>query len=242
MRYAVVSGAVSAAVVAALLVAPAPVDAHVHAEGAVGHPPFARAVLTPHGPRSRLRVDDGRVVVSAGAWALPDRNRREVFYRQGATPSRAQTSCATWVRRSGPNVQEGLAVRIRNDRGRVRAITLTKNVEFGLHWVFNVLTWDSARAGDPWRRVGQFDMSRVVGRSAHRLAPLPWRVCLRVTGRAVAFKVWLPDRSSEPSWQDPRAARHDRLPAAFTAAGVPGWYVGHLPGHGRVVYRGLTTR
>lgn len=239
-----VSGAVSAAVLAALLVAPAPApaDARVSAtEGAARHSPFVRKVLTSDGPQERLREHDGRVAVTAGAWAHPDHNRREVFSRRGATASRTQTSCATWVHRSAPDVQEGLAVRIRDDRGRIRAVTLTRNVEFGLYWVFNLLTWDTGREGDPWRAVGQFDMSGVVGLSATRLQPLPWRVCLRAVGRSVAFKVWLPDSESEPSWQDARSARHDTLPAAYAAAGLPGWYVGHLSNHGRVVYRDLTT-
>jgi hypothetical protein len=242
MRCAVVSGAVSAAVLAALLVAPAPADAQLPAADGAAHSPFVREVLTPDGPRQRLRVHDGRVAVTAGAWAYPDHNRREVFHRRGATASRAQTTCATWVHRSAPDVQEGLAVRIRDDRGRIRAVTLTKNVEFGYYWVFNVLTWDTAREGDPWRAVGQFDMSAVVSPSGTRLASLPWRVCLRVAGRDLAFKVWLPGRGTEPTWQDPLAARHTRLPAAFVAAGVPGWYVGHLSDHGRVAYEHLTTR
>ena len=213
------------------------------AETPVG-PAYVRSVLTDDGPRLHLRHGTSGRVVLVGARsgeAHRDRNFREVFRRSGARVVGPQTTCATWLRQSGPSVQQGLAVRIRDTGGRVRAVTLTKNVEFGLFWVFNLLTWDTARGGDPWRRVGQFDLSRVVGRSADRLAPLPWRVCLRATGRTVAFKVWLPRESAEPSWQDPTHVRRARLPRGY-AVGRPGWYAGHLPAGGRVVYGGLTTR
>lgn len=206
-------------------------------------PAYVRSVLTDDGPRLHVRkASGGRVVVRGARTDVEhrDQNSREVFRRPGAAMARAQTACATWVRQSGPSVQQGLAVRIRDRAGRVRAVTLTKNVEFGLYWVFNLLTWDTARAGEPWRSVGQFDLSRVVGKSAHHLARLPWRVCLRATGRTVAFKVWLPRESVEPSWQDSVHVRRARLPRGY-GVGRPGWYVGHLPAGGRVVYGGLTT-
>ena len=170
-----------------------------------------------------------------------DQNVRQVFRPTNARVADRQTTCATWLRQSDPSVQQGLAVRIRDAGGRVRAVTLTKNVLFGLGFVFNVLTWDTARDGDPWRTVGQFDLSPVVGQSVDHLAPLPWRVCLRATGRTVAFKVWLPRQGAEPSWQDSTHVRSARLPRGY-GVGRPGWYVGHLPAGGRVVYEGLTAR
>jgi hypothetical protein len=208
-----------------------------------GGPAYVRSVLTDDGPRLQLRHGPrGRVVFvgDPAEVAHRDRNFREVFRRSGTRVTDRQTTCATWVQQSGPSVQQGLAVRIRDRAGRVRAVTLTKNVEFGIYWVFNVLTWDTARAGEPWRKVGQFDLSRVVGKSAHRLARLPWRVCLRATGRTVAFKVWLPREGAEPSWQDETHVGRARLPRGY-AVGRPGWYVGHLPAGGRVVYGGLST-
>jgi hypothetical protein len=208
-----------------------------------GDSAYVRTVLTDDGPRLHLRRGPGGRVVFVGARsgaAHRDQNVREVFRRSGARVVGPQTTCATWVRQSGRSVQQGLAVRIRDRAGRVRAVTLTKNVEFGIFWVFNLLTWDTARRGDPWRAVGQFDLSPVVGRSVKRLAPLPWRVCLRATGRTVAFKVWLPREGAEPSWQDETHVRRARLPRGY-AVGRPGWYVGHLPAGGRVVYDRLTT-
>jgi hypothetical protein len=227
--------------IAAICVGPPATAGRAEAPGA---PAYVRSVLTDDGPRLQLRHGPHGRLVFVGARSEVghrDRNFREVFRRPGARLTDRQTSCATWLRQSGASVQQGLAVRIRDRAGRVRAVTLTKNVEFGLYWVFNLLTWDTARGRDPWRSVGQFDLSPVVGKSVKRVAPLPWRVCLRATGRTVAFKVWLPRESAEPSWQDPTHVRRTRLPRGY-GVGRPGWYVGHLPAGGRVVYGALTTR
>ncbi len=205
---------------------------------------FARSVLTADGSGIRFRpLADGRLEMS-GFSINPhqrDWNDREVFRRPGTPQSGRQTTCATWVRQSRMSAQQGLAVRIRDHDGRVRAVTLTRNVEFGIYWVFNLLTWDTDRRGDPWRTVGQYDLSRVIGRSAHHLAPLPWRVCLRATGRHVAFKVWRVGHTPTPSWRDRHHVRHARLPQGF-AVGSPGWYVGHLRSGDRLVYGRMVVR
>ena len=202
---------------------------------------FSRAVLTSDDSRYRfVERADGRLAVKAPR-SNPDRNRREVFSEPGAPAMRDQTTCATWVDQSDVLVQPGLATRIVDRRGRVRAITLTKNTVFGVDWVFNVVTWDTARLGDPWRRVAQFDMGAALGTTELGVEPFPWRVCLRVTGRTADFKVWLPEKMAEPTWDDPVNARSTTVPAAFDGAGRPGWYVGHVPPGGRVVYADLTT-
>ena len=131
-------------------------------------------------------------------------------------------------------------MRIVDRDGRVRAITLTKNTVFDVDWVFNVVTWDTARDGDPWRRVEQFDMGSALS-TEQGVEPLPWRVCLRATGRTVAFRIWLPGRMTPPAWDDPTYSRRTTVPAAFDRVGAPGWYVGHLPPGGRVVYADLRT-
>ncbi len=234
--------AVSLLLAVAVTCAAAP--ALAHRPEAAASPSYVRSVLTEDGPRLHYRSGaHGRVTIAGNAddTGYRDLNRREVFRRPAAPWTGPQTTCATWVRQSSPAVQQGLAVRIRDRAGRVRAVTLTKNVEFGLYWVFNLLTWDTARRGDPWRPVGQFDLSPVIGLSVDHLAPLPWRVCLRATGRTVAFKVWLPEERAAPSWRDEQYVRTARLPRGY-AVGRPGWYVGHLPPGGRVVYHGLTTR
>lgn len=204
-------------------------------------PTFERDTLTPRGPRYSYAYDDGRLVIRAAA-SKGDRNRREVFHRSGVRATRDQTSCATWSAESDSMTQEGLAVRIRQSGGGLQAVTVTKNTIFGVHWTFNLLTWDTTRRGDPWRKVAQFDLSEAVGAGPHRLYPLPWRACLRVVERRVTFKVWPLGRVARPSWRDHTYTRRARLPRAFQVSGRPGWYVGHLASRGRVVYRGLTTR
>ena len=61
-------------------------------------------------------------------------------------------------------MQPGLAVRVADRGGRVRAVTLTKNVFGGTQSVMNVLTWDTGRRGDPWRRVGSSTSRRSCSR------------------------------------------------------------------------------
>jgi hypothetical protein len=221
--------AVVIALMAGLLI-PAPAGGHS----------LVRSVLTDEGAHYSYVTDDDRLTISAPKQS-PDWNRREVFHRPGAPVTRDQTTCATWASQSGGMAQEGLAVRIREDGDRTRALTLTKNTIFRVHWTFNLLTWDTARRGEAWRWLAQYDMSAAVGRSVHHLYRLPWRACLRVTGHRVAFKVWPLGRVSRPGWHDRTYARHTRLPRSFDAPGRPGWYVGHVPAGGDVVYRDLTT-
>lgn len=195
---------------------------------------LARSVLTDDGPAYHYRYDGHRLVVHARGSGEP--NRREVVVPRGARPSRDQTTCATWVETSRWKVQPGLAVRVVDRHGRVRAVTMTKNVFGGAQSVMNLLTWDTARAGDPWRAVAQFDLADVLLGPHRRLVPLPWRACLRVQGRQVSFLVWPLGRVARPSWSDHAYVRHARLPRSFGDGGRPGWYVGHVPAGGDVVY------
>jgi hypothetical protein len=201
---------------------------------------FRRHLLTGDDTALTFNGDHRRLVMTARG-AGPDWNRREVFHAVDARPVRRQTTCATWKAQSGTMLQEGLAARIRAGKGRVRAITLTKNTIFDVNWIFNILTWDTDRKGDIWRTVGQFNMAEALVDPDGNLRPLPWRVCLRTIGRSVSFKVWLPRSMTEPSWSSRVYARQAVLPSAFRAPGKPGWYVGHVPDGGRLVYRKLTT-
>ena len=144
----------AAVVVAGLGVAPA--AAHRAAPELLGptRPTYVRSVLTDDASHFRFARRPGGAVAITGRADEPrnaDWNRREVFRRPGARPVRDQTSCATWARQSTGMVQEGLAVRIVDRGGRIRAVTLTKNTLFGVHWVFNLLTWDTARRAQAWR-------------------------------------------------------------------------------------------
>ncbi len=209
-------------------------------------PGFASETLTPGPERYAVRTGpSGEVTVSARAplVGLPlDWNRREILVRPGDPRSRDQTVCATWTEQSRHLDQEGLAVRVRaGPDGRMRAVTLTKNTFANYGWVFNLLTWDTDRTGDPWRPLAQFDMSAVVS-SDLKLLPLPWRACLRAQGSRVDFKVWLPGREPEPLWTDSVHTRSTTLRHRFEQPGVPGWYVGHLEPGDHVTYADLTAR
>ncbi|MCB0896479.1 MAG: hypothetical protein KDB43_14095, partial [Nocardioidaceae bacterium] len=211
---------------------PAPSDAMTRA--------VTRAVLTTGGPAYHYRYDGRRLVVRAGAGSV-DSNRRELAVPAGTRARRDQVSCATWARESSWRMQPGLAVRVADRGGRVRAVTLTKNVFGGTQSVMNVLTWDTGRRGDPWRRVGQFDLAPVLLTTHRRLVPLPWRACLRAQGRQLEFRVWPLGRVDPPTWDDGAFVRRVRLPRAAVYQGRPGWYVGHVPARGTAVYRGLRT-
>ena len=111
-------------------------------------PALDRSVLTGGGSSYHYRYDGDRLAVRASRGG-GEPNRREVVVDRRAPANRDQLSCATWTRQSDWRVQPGLAVRVRDNGGRVRAVTLTKNIAFGVQTVINVLTWDTARRGDP---------------------------------------------------------------------------------------------
>src|SRR5690606_39255838 len=103
-------------------------------------------------------------------------NSRMLVYPGNQPVTTDHQSCATWQSQDGLGTQQGLALRIRHDvaEGRWRSITVTKNVLWGANWQFNVLTWDSHRAG--WQVHGAVDLNRVFWPD-RQLSPLPWRIC-----------------------------------------------------------------
>lgn len=208
-----------------------------------GEGDFRWHLLVPGPETIRLTTSRPDRAVLRGVTSAPgqrDFNRRQIFTRRDAAPSRDHQVCATWTRGTSDTVQQGLAVRVRSGPGRrQRAVTVTKNVWVHFFWVFNLHTWDTRRQGDPMRQFAQFDMHDVVMPDGE-LLPFPWRVCLRVRGRAVAFKVWLPRSQPEPSWSDPVHVREATVPKGFSAPGRPGWYIGHLPPTGSTRYTALT--
>lgn len=148
-------------------------------------------------------------------------NSRTIFHRTGDPVSHDHTSCVT-ARHSGLPVQEGVALRVRTRDGRTRALTAMKNIWANVDWMYNVHTWDTARS-KPYEQVSGHDMA-----AALRVGTGPRRLCARVVGEVLQFKVW---RTSiaEPSWSDPVHTRSVRLPKGWTDAGRPGWYIGHVP-------------
>ena len=121
--------------------------------------------------------------------------------------------------------------------GPTRAITVTKNVIYGYNDTINVGVWDTGRYYKAFT-VAAFDMRAVL---ADPLNPLPWRICGRLTAHTLTFKIWLPTKEHEPTWNDPVHSRTtDSIPAAYLASGKTGWYIGHIPPAGQVQYNELS--
>ena len=140
-------------------------------------------------------------------------------------PSRDHEACVSW---HGPVVdvaQPGIALRIRSDGDRVRAITLTDNIWSAARHKWNVHLADSAS-----NNVMDLQADEALegfASSLSMLPDLPWRLCARVRGATFEVKVWaLAD--DEPAWGDPRNGYAVDLPDEWVFEGRPGLYVGHL--------------
>jgi hypothetical protein len=158
-------------------------------------------------------------------------NSRTVFHRLSDPLSVDHGSCVT-ATHSGHPVQEGVALRISTSAGVTRAVTVTKNVWARADHIYNVHTWDTSRS-QVLHQVASHDMGDALAGSSER------RMCARVSGSTVEFKVWTVDLP-EPSWGDPVATRAVTLPDGWVRAGRPGWYVGHVPPGGWASYRDMT--
>lgn len=184
--------------------------------------------------RYAAQLAGGALTVSAAGQVG---NQRELLWPTGQVPMRDAQVCATWTSGPGPAAQEGLAVRITNEPGRVRAVTITKNVWAGIWWVFNVHTWDTTQ-DPPFQLVAQLDLGALLT-SWGTMVPLPWRVCIKAADQAVLFKLWLPDREAEPGWDDRAHGGVAVLPADYVTVGHAGWHAGHLPQGSSVTYHNL---
>lgn len=149
-------------------------------------------------------------------------NSRTLFVRQAEPVSKDHEVCVRF-RNNGGITQEGVAFRVREEAGRVRAVTVTKNIWSAANSRFNVHTWDTARPG-VLRQHASLDLRPALGRE--RQAGETWNLCGRVTGTRVDVRAW-PHGASEPGWNDP-TVRSATIPADFTEPGRPGWYAGHV--------------
>ncbi len=198
--------------------------------GAQSAPPagLRAAVLTPDGTDGYV-LDDGtdRVTASTEPANLGG-NLRLVFWPGAARLEADETSCATWSDATSDLVQQGAALRITADPGgRVRAITVTKNVFVHTFWMFNIHVWDGRSLLG--REIASFDLGSVfrTGGAVPAARPLPWRLCARTRAGRVEFKVWRLEEA-EPEWGDPAHGGSTALPADAPASGAAGWFVGHL--------------
>lgn len=214
--------------------------------------------LTPEGDDTYSLTVEGHghdpsdMVVTASAPATNlGNNTRLAFWRRGGRVSTDQQSCATWANNTSELRQPGAALRIQDHGDRVRAITVTQNVIFGVYWGFNIHVMDS-EASPVFTKIGGVILDTFVREGS--LLPYPWRMCARVVGDVVSFKVW-PLIDPEPAWDDPTYGMSVELPDGWRAAegtegsvedagrrgGRPGWYVGHLPPGQSMQFTDLTT-
>jgi hypothetical protein len=189
-----------------------------------------RRVLTVgEGTGSYMVGQSGGVLTAAagGQWG----NQREVFWPAGQSLMTDSRVCVTWTSEPDTSAQEGVALRITG----TRAITVTKNVIWGIYWVFNIHVWD----GPAFTQIGQVDLSSVVIGPDGQRRPFPWRICAETIDQALLFKVWVPGVEAEPVWGDSTHGGIVAVPAAYTVPGKTGWYAGHLPAGTSVTYADL---
>jgi len=191
--------------------------------------------------RYDLKVGTGALRVNAPRTnkATPEGSATRIAIWPPATKlSTDQQSCATWKDDRGPWVQEGIALRIRLDGNRFRAIVVAKNTVYGANWQMNVYTWDSGRS--PYFQGHGAVSLRTPFASGNTPRPLPWKVCARVEGRTLTVKGWRPDEA-EPGWSNPQHTGRVTLPSAWVFAGKAGWYAGHVDPGGTIGMGGLRT-
>lgn len=168
-----------------------------------------------------------------GGGSDPGTDTRVLLDRIDTPLSNDQTSCSTSWNPGGWPAQEGVAVRILIQGDRTRAVTVTKNVWQLLTGIYNVHLWDTSRP-EPYLLVAGFDMSGAIGVGDTTTEATARRLCVRVRGQELTFKVW-PAAAAEPPWSSPVHVRSVLLPPQGVHAGRPGWYHGHL-GPGKVAF------
>jgi hypothetical protein len=207
--------------------------------GDTGSAALTSRVLTPDGAdTSVIAKAGGTVTMTAPVTNNAASNLRKVFWPAGLAARAGEESCATWSAQSDDREQEGIALRITSANGDVRALTVTKNVIYGVWWDANVHTWDS-QAAQPFTQIAQFDTSALTISAGGTETPFPWDACARVQGATLTFKLWIPAQGPEPSWTDPSHTWSTTIPAGYLNAGQAGWYVGHIPAGGVLTYTHL---
>lgn len=195
-------------------------------------------VLTPDGNDVYTIEKFEKIINMSAPVTNTNTNLREIFWPIDESYN-AQV-CATWDNQSADTVQQGVALQIVDSPKRTRAITVTKNIWAHYFLVFNVHMWDTDWA-QPFVGIGQYNMSAVLD-SPTGIKPLPWRICARMDGTILMFKVWLPGTEREPSWTDAIHTNSMLIPKDFAVPGRVGWYVGHIPPGGSARYSDLVIR
>lgn len=197
------------------------------------------AILTPDGSDAYAFVVGGGTLDAQGLGGNAGHNLRYAFWPSGVPVLADSQSCALWTSQDGGYAQQGAAFRIRRSSdGRMRAVTVTKNVVFGVNWGFNFHTWDTDR-DIAFQQFGGKVIPGLKGANGYAV-PLPWHFCARAIGPTIEFKVWT-THMAEPAWGDPDWSGHAHIPDGFSAAGTTGWFAGHLQAGERMRFDDLRT-
>lgn len=114
-----------------------------------------------------------------------------------------------------------------------RAVTLTQNVAFNAHALFNVHVWDNNAYG----AVGQVDLGSYL-KPGGTYVQFPWYVKTRLRGSTLDFAVW---KGSDPETAYGTSGRSASftIPAGWEGAGMSGLYLGHLAANDYLEFENL---
>ncbi len=178
----------------------------------------------------------GTEVVTAPKSSAGD--NREFFWAKAGRSESDQTVCASFATGQGAD-QQGIVLRLRSlPDGKIRAITVTRNIWQGVFDVFNFHVWNTE--ADPSSPFTQFG-SVVVSELPIRPAIYPLNMCARTVAATdiVQFVVWTRGQK-EPRWGSMARGGEARIPDDAPSAGQGGWFAGHLIPGSSMTYRRLS--
>lgn len=173
-------------------------------------------------------------------------NSRGVYWPSAQKKALDEQVCATWNSQNGSVVQQGVALRVKaQPNGRVRAITVTKNIYTGdpnisPNWVFNIHGWDAKKSGTTLTAIRQFNLKSTLQKDERQAVSFPWNICAKIVGQKLDFQVW-PVGQQKPAWGNALYGGSVQIPTKWVYKGNYGWYVGHLQAGDNTVYSNLRT-
>jgi hypothetical protein len=143
--------------------------------------------------------------------------------------------CASFASGHGID-QQGIVLRLVNlPDGKIRAITVTRNIWLGVFDVFNFHVWNTeADPNSPFTLFGSIQISELPVRPAI----YPLNMCARTVAvtDVVQFVIWTKGQK-EPRWGGSTGGEA-RIPDDAPAVGRGGWFAGHLiPGSSMTFHR-----
>ena len=194
------------------------------------------ATLTPDGTDTYDAAGDLTALTVTAPATNQGANLRVALIPNDEPVSKDQEACATWTWASSDQDQQGIVLRWDG----LRAISVTKNVAYGIYSTVNVMAWDSTKpnVNERWQLYEQYGFMPGLMQANGQAKPLPWRMCAKSQGSAVWFKVWATTQP-EPAYGDPCCSGSASVPF-WANPGKAGWYAGHLAPGDSVRYENLT--